>query len=64
MRFLKIAVLGALAYHEVSAADSWATSLHARKQDIMEACPDYVAYSQTKQYVHLRVNQWIDIRCR
>ncbi|OAL70432.1 hypothetical protein A7D00_5398 [Trichophyton violaceum] len=48
MRFLEIAVLGALAYREVSAADSWATSLHARKQDIMEACPDYVAFSQTK----------------
>ncbi|EFR04765.1 meiotically up-regulated 157 protein [Nannizzia gypsea CBS 118893] len=44
MRFLDIAVFGALACHEASATDL----LHTRKQDITEACPDYVAYSQTK----------------
>ncbi|KAM5446461.1 hypothetical protein MaudCBS49596_006573 [Microsporum audouinii] len=48
MRFLDLAVLGALACHEASAADSWVAGLHARKQDISDACPDYVAYSQTK----------------
>ncbi|KAF3483316.1 DUF1237 domain-containing protein [Arthroderma uncinatum] len=44
---LDIAVLGALACHRASAADSWAAGLHARK-DISDACPDYVAYSQAK----------------